>query len=76
MVEERVADGDDLRDTGGCGERRRDDLGREDLPCLLDGGELEILLRAEVGVDTALAHGGGVGEVPDREALEAVDGRE
>ena len=40
------------------------------------GGQLEVLLRAEVGVDAALAHVERAGEVADREALEAVDGGE
>ena len=45
-------------------------------PGLVDGRELELLLRAEVGVDAALAHVERVGEVPDREAFETVDGGE
>ena len=45
-------------------------------PGFVHGGELEILLRAEVGVDAALAHVERAGEVADREAFEAVDGGE
>ena len=76
VVEERVAHGDELRESGRGGECRLDDLGLED-PCrLVHGGELEILLRAEVGVDAALAHVERAGEVADREALEPVDRRE
>ncbi len=73
MVEERVADRDELRESRRRGERRFDDLGLEDPPGFVDGGELELLLRAEVGVDAALAHVEPRGEVADREAFEAVD---
>ena len=76
VVEERVAHGDELSESGRGGERGFDDLGLEDPSGFVDGGELEILLRAEVGVDAALAHVERAGEVADREALEAVEGRE
>ena len=61
---------------GRGGQRRFDDLGVEDPPGFVHGGELELLLRAEVGVDAALAHAEGAGEVADRQAFEAVDRRE
>ena len=76
VVEERVAHGDELRESRRGGERRFDDLGVEDPSRFVDGRELELLLRAEVGVDAALAHVERAGEVADREALEPVDGRE
>ena len=56
VVEEGIAHGDELRESGRGGERRFDDLGLEDAAGFVHGGELEILLRAEVGVDAALAH--------------------
>ena len=76
MVEERVAHCEDLIEPGRGGERRFDDFGREDPLRFVHGGELKILFRAEVGVDTALAHVERVGEVADREPFEAVDRRE
>ena len=76
VVEERVAHGHELSESGRSGERGLDDLGSEDPTGFVDGGELQLLLRAEVGVDPALAHVERAGQVADREALEAVDGRE
>ena len=76
VVEERVAHGDELRESRCGGERGFDDLGVEDPSGFVDGGELQLLLRAEVGVDAALAHVERAGEVADREAFESVDGRE
>ena len=73
VVEEGVAHGDELRESRRGGERRFDDLGLEDPFRFVHGGELEILLRAEVGVDAALAHVERAGEVADREAFEAVE---
>ena len=43
---------------------------------VVDGRELELLLRAEVGEQAALAHPRGLGEPADRERLEALLGRE
>ena len=51
VVEERVAHRDELSESGRSGERRLDDLGLEDPTGFVDGGELQLLLRAEVGVD-------------------------
>ena len=76
VVEERVADRDELTEPGRSAEGGVDDLGLEDPSCLVDGRQLQVLLRAEVGVDPALAHVEGVGEVADREPLEAVDRRQ
>ena len=73
VVEEGVADRDELSEPR-CGDQGRcDDLGVEDLPGLVHRGELELLLRAEVGVDAALAHAEPGGEVADGQAFEAVD---
>ena len=58
------------------GNGRFDDLGFEDSSGFVDGGELEILLGAEVGVHAALAHVERAGEVADRETFEPVDGGE
>ena len=76
VVEEGVAHRDELSDSRRGGEGRFDDLGLEDPSRFVDGGELELLFRAEVGVDAALAHVERAGEVADREALESVDGGE
>ena len=76
VVEEGVAHCDELSDSRRGGEGRFDDLGLEDPSRFVDGGELEILFRAEVGVDAALAHVERAGEVADREAFESVEGRE
>ena len=65
-----------MLDTPGSAPSTPSDLGLEDLTGSLDRRELELLLRAEVGVEPALAHAGGLGEVADREALEALDGGE
>ena len=73
VVEERVAHGDELSEPRRGAECGFDDLGVEDPTCFVDGRQLEILLRAEVGVDAALAHVQGVGEVADREPFEAVE---
>ena len=76
VVEEGVAHGDELRESRRGGECGFDDLGVEDPSGFVDGGELEILFRAEVGVDAALAHVERAGEVADREAFESVERRE
>jgi hypothetical protein len=52
------------------------DLVGEDDTRRLDGRELELLLRAEVSEQAALAHSDGVGEPCDREARESLDGGE
>jgi hypothetical protein len=49
------------------------DLGVEDVPGGLDGGELQLFLGAEVRVEPALAHPDVRGEVADRDAFEAID---
>ena len=75
MIEERVADRDELTESRrGC-ECGFDDLGLEDPSRFVDGGELEILFRAEMGVDATLAHVERPGEVADRESFEAVERR-
>ena len=74
VVEVGVAQGDELGQPRCCGEGRFDDLGVEDPLGLLHRGQLEVLLGVEVGVDPALAHVEGGGEVADRQALETVDG--
>ena len=59
-----------------CAERGAEDLVHEGCAGGVDGCELEFLFGAEVGVEAALAHAGREREVPDREALEAVDRRQ
>ena len=76
VVEEGVAHRDELRDSGRGGEGRFDDLGLEDPSRFVHGGELELLFRAEVGVDAALAHVERAREVSDRETFESVEGGE
>ena len=48
----------------------------EDLPGFAHGRQLKFLLRAEVGVDAALAHVERAGEVTDRETFQPVDRRQ
>ena len=74
VVEVGVAQGDELRQPWWRGERRADHLGVEDPLGLLHRGQLEVLLGVEVGVDAALAHLEGGGEVADRQTLQTVDG--
>ena len=76
MIEERVAERDELSDARCGGEGGFDHLGLEDAPGFVDGRELQFLFGTEVGVHAALAHVEGAGEVTDREALESVDCRE
>ena len=76
MVEEGVAQCDELSDSRRGGDGRLDDLGFEDSTRLVDGGELEILLGPEVGVHAALAHVERAGEFADRESFESVKGGE
>jgi 4-oxalocrotonate tautomerase len=47
-----------------------------DLACVLDGGELQLFFRAEVGEQTALAHREVGGKPAQRQPLEAVDARD
>ena len=42
----------------------------------VDGGELQLLLRAEVREEAALAHADGLGEAADREPVDALDRRQ
>ena len=74
--EERVAHGDELSESGRSVEGRGDDLLLEDPLGLVDGRQLQLLLRSEVGVDAALAHLERRGQVADRQAFEAVEGRQ
>ena len=53
--------------------RRLDDLGFEDDARRVHRRELELLLRAEMGVEATLAHTDVRGKVADGEALETVD---
>ncbi len=48
----------------------------EDVGGVGDGGQLQLLLGAKVGIETALAHPGVLGEIPDREAVEPVHCRQ
>src|SRR3954452_8310884 len=73
VVEEGVAHRNELPEPRWCGERWFDDLGLEDTGGFVDGGQLEVLLGAEVGIDAALAHVQGTGEVADRETFENLD---
>jgi len=53
--------------------RRLDDLSVVDLERRVDRCELELLLRAEVGVQAALTHSDVGRKAPDRDAFEALD---
>jgi hypothetical protein len=76
VAEEGVAHRNELSDSRRGGEGRFDDLGVEDPSRGVDGGELELLFGAEVGVDAALAHVERAGEIADREAFEPPQGGE
>ena len=76
VVEERVAQRDQLRATRFGGESGVDDLDLEDASGLVHGRELQLLLRPEVGVEPALAHVQRGREVADREPFESLDRRE
>src|SRR5262249_8053716 len=64
------------REAGPGVRRGLDDVLVEELLCRVDRRELELLLRAEVRVQAALAHPDGLGEATDGEAVDALDGRE
>src|SRR5207253_271637 len=53
-------------------EGRADDLADEDFARGLDGGELQLLLRAEVREESALAHRQLRGETPDGQTFKAL----
>ena len=74
MLEERLAYRGELGQAGRGGEGGLDDFVGEDPPGFLHGGQLEFLFGAEVRVQAALAHADGRGQVPDRQALQAVHG--
>src|SRR6185436_6573181 len=57
-------------------QRRRDNEFIEESSRRLERGELQLLLRAEVREETALAHPDDVREPPDREPVESLYGRE
>ena len=63
----------DPRGSGRCG---LDHLLGEQRTGRLDGGQLELLLGAEVREEAALAHPDRLGQAADREAAEALDRRE
>ena len=60
----------------GSGRRRLDHLLGEQRTGRLDGGQLELLLGAEVREEAALAHPDRLGKPADREAAEPLDRRE
>jgi len=66
VVQERVGQREHRRDAGLGRMHRADHDLIEDLLGRVDGGELELLLRAEVGVQPALAHPDVGGQVADR----------
>jgi hypothetical protein len=74
IIEERLAHCHELGQAGGSRESRLCDFLVEDPFCLLHRGQLEFLLGAEVRVQAALAHPDRRGQVPDRQALQTVDG--
>ena len=71
MVDERVGERQDRRQAGLGGVAPSDDDLVEDVLGGVDGRELKLLLRAEMGVEAALAHPDLVGELPDREPVDA-----
>lgn len=73
MAEEGFAQRAEPGDSRWCLVRYPDHLGTEDLVRGLDRRELQLLFRAEVREESALAHADRVGEAADRETLDAVD---
>ncbi len=59
---------------GGLRQRGDDDLRRVDVVGGVDRRELELLLRAEVREEAALAHPDVLRQAPDREPVEPFDG--
>ena len=76
VTEERIAERVHAGSSFGSLERKPRHLAVVDLAGGLDRGELQLLLRAEVGKDAALAHAHVVGEPTDRQAVEALDRRQ
>ena len=74
VVEERLAHRRELGQARRGREGGLDDFAGEDPARFLHGGQLEFLLGAEVRVQAALAHADRRGQVPDRQALQPVDG--
>ena len=74
VIEERLAYRRQLSHAGGSRKSGLHDFFGEDPARLLHGGQLEFLLGPEVRVKAALAHADRRGQVPDRQALQPVDG--
>ena len=74
VVEERLAHRHQLGQARRSRQGGLRDFFGEDPAGLLHGGQLEFLLGAEVRVQAALAHADRRGQVPDRQALQPVDG--
>lgn len=64
------------RDPRLVGQARHDHLVDVDLACMLDGSELQLLFRAEMGEQATLAHGEVGGEPAQRQPLETLDARD
>jgi hypothetical protein len=74
VIEERLAQRRQLSQAGRSRKSRLHDLILEDPARLLHRRQLEFQLGAEMRVQAALAHPDRRGEVPDRQALQPVDG--
>jgi hypothetical protein len=76
VAEERLEQRSEALQAVGCVRRRLDDHLVEDRGRPLHGRELQLLLRAEVREQPALAHADALGEPREREPVEAFDRRE
>src|SRR5262245_19360323 len=73
--QKRVAGGVQAPDAPRRIEGGHEHLGDEGLPCRRDGRQLKVLFRAEMSIETALAHPDRGGEPADGQAVETVDRR-
>jgi hypothetical protein len=76
MLQEELRELRQALEAGLGGKGRRDHLLGEDRARRLDRRELELLLRAEMGEEPALAHPDCLGEPADREPGDSLDGCE
>jgi 4-oxalocrotonate tautomerase len=70
-----VAEGVKCRDTRRVSQAWKDHMVDVDLSCVLDGGELQVLLRAEVSEQAALAHVESRGKPAESQPLKPLDAR-
>jgi hypothetical protein len=76
VIKECLAHSRELGPAGRSDKGGPHDFFLEDPASLLDGRQLKFLLGAEMRVQAALAHADRRGQVPDRQALQPVHGRQ